>query len=338
MVLPDLSLAAQLWPTALGMALMSFTETIAAGRAFVREDEPSPNPNRELLATGLANAAGALFGAMPGGGGASQTAVNVQAGARTQAAQCVTALVALAVMLLLAPLIALMPQAALAAIVIVYSASLFDLAQFRAVARVRRTELIWALTALASVVLLGTLQGILVAIVVSLVSLAYQVSNPPVHVLLRKPGTKLFRPASAEHADDESVPGMLLLRPEGRIFFVNADRLGQKIRNLIAAAQPEVVVLDLRSVFDIEYTALRMMHDAEKRFRRAGVTLWMTGLSPSVLETVRRSPLGRALESGRLFHNLDEAVTEFTAARPSPSRSDNHGSLDDQSHTGQHLR
>ena len=110
---PDLSLASQLWPGALGIALMSFTETIAAGRAFARSDEPSPRANRELLATGLANAGGALLGAMPGGGGTTQTAVNRLAGARTQLSEIVTAAMTLVTMLLLAPLIGLMPQATL---------------------------------------------------------------------------------------------------------------------------------------------------------------------------------------------------------------------------------
>src|SRR5208282_5644641 len=88
---PDLSLISVLWPGALGIALMSFTETVAAGRAFARKGEPAPRANTELLATGLANIGGALLGAMPGGGGTTQTAVNVSAGARTQLAEMVTA-------------------------------------------------------------------------------------------------------------------------------------------------------------------------------------------------------------------------------------------------------
>ena len=82
LTLPTPSLMQQLWPGALGIALMSFTETVAAGRAFAKSDEPSPQANRELLATGAANIGGTFFGAMPGGGGTSQTAVNRLAGAR----------------------------------------------------------------------------------------------------------------------------------------------------------------------------------------------------------------------------------------------------------------
>jgi SulP family sulfate permease len=87
LVKPDPSLIGVLWPGALGIALMSFTETVASGRAFARNDEPVPRAGRELLATGLANVGGALLGAMPGGGGTTQTAVNVLAGARTQFAE-----------------------------------------------------------------------------------------------------------------------------------------------------------------------------------------------------------------------------------------------------------
>jgi MFS superfamily sulfate permease-like transporter len=121
LTLPDFSLVAQLWPAAVGIALMSFTETIAAGRAFARPGEPLLQPNLELLATGIANAGGALLGSMPAGGGTSQTAVNRFAGARTQIAGLVTAAATLLTMLLLAPFIASMPDATLAAVVIVYS-------------------------------------------------------------------------------------------------------------------------------------------------------------------------------------------------------------------------
>ena len=89
------------------------------------------------------------------------------------------------------------------------------------------------MVALAGVLLLGTLQGILVAIVVSVVALGQQVANPPVYVLGRKPGTNVFRPVSAEHPEDETFPGLLIVRPEGRIFFLNAQRIGERIRRLV---------------------------------------------------------------------------------------------------------
>ena len=311
LVVPDWSVSAEHWPAAVGIALMSFTETIAAGRAFVAEDEPVPPANRELLATGLANAGGAFFGAMPAGGGTTQTAVNRHAGARTQFAALVTAAVSAATMLLLAPVLALMPQAVLAAIVITYSVGLFRPEEFRAILHVRRTEFIWAITALAGVVLLGTLKGIVVAIVVSLVALAHQTANPLVYVIGRKRGTNVFRPRSAEHPDDETFPGLLLLRVEGRIFFANARQVAHKIRPLVEEAQPRVVAVDLSAVPDLEYTALKMLTEAANRQRERGVAVWLVGLNPEVLRVIQRSPLGDAMGRQGMHFNLEVAVANY---------------------------
>ena len=308
---PDLALLIQLWPGALGIALMSFTETIAAGRAFATSEERSPRGNQELLATGLANVGGALLGAMPAGGGTSQTAVNRRAGARTQLAEVITAGATLVTMLFLAPLIELMPQAGLAAVVIFYSIGLIHMGDFRVILGIRRTEFLWALVAFVGVVLVGTLQGIVVAIVASLVALAYQTANPAVHVLGRKPGTNVFRPRSEEHPEDETFPGLLILRPEGRMFFANAGRLAEKMRPLVAAARPRVVALDLSAVFDLEYTALKMLTEAEKRQRERGVSLWLIGLNPDVLAMVQRSPLGGILGRERMHFTLEQAVAKY---------------------------
>jgi high affinity sulfate transporter 1 len=311
---PDLSLAGALSSAAIGIALMSFTETIAAGRAFARDEDPQPKANRELLATGVANGASAFLGAMPSGGGTSQTAVNRLAGARSQLAQIVTAGATLATMLILAPLIGLMPQATLAAVVVVYSVGLIKPAEFRSILRVRRTEFVWALAAFAGVMLFGTLKGILVAIILSLVALASQVANPPVHVLGRKRGTGVFRPRTDEH-DDETFPGLLLLRLEGRVFFANAERIRQKVQALIAEHRPRVVAIDLSAVFDLEYTALKSLTEAERRNRERGVELWLVGLTPGVLAMVRRSPLGDALGRERMFFSPELAVARY-AERP----------------------
>ena len=315
-VYPDLSLIERLWPGALGIALMSFTETIAAGRAFAAHEEPPLRANQELLATGLANAGGALLGAMPAGGGTTQTAVNRLAGARTQLAEFVTAGATLLTMLFLAPLIGLMPQATLAAIVIVYSVGLIKPDEFRSILRVRRTEFRWSLIALAGVVLVGTLQGIVVAIVVSLMALARQTADPPVYLLGRKPGTNVFRPRSKNHPDDETFSGLLLIRLEGRIYFGNAERFAEKIRLLTVEANPKVVALHLRGVPDLEYTALKMLIEAEKRLRKRGILLWLVGLNPDVLSMIQRSPLGEIMGRDRMHFNLELAVAKYLEDHP----------------------
>lgn len=311
LTLPDASLVTDLAPGALGIALMSFTETIAAGRAFSASEDPPVKADRELLATGAANLGGAFFGAMPAGGGTSQTAVVRAAGGRTQRAGMVTAAAALATMLVLAPLLGLLPQAVLAAVVIVYSVGLIQPQEFLAIRHVRRMEFRWALVAFAGVLVFGTLKGIVVAIIVSMIALASQAAHPRVYVIARKRGEDVLRPVSPEHPDDETFPGLLILRPEGRLFFANAQQVAELIRALIVQNRPRVVVLDMSRVFDVEYSALQMLMEGEQRATAQGVTFWLAGLNPGVLEAVRASGLADRLGRERLLVNTRAAILHY---------------------------
>jgi sulfate permease, SulP family len=310
---PSLSLALSLWPAALGVALMGFVETIASGRAFAAKGEPRPAADQELLAIGVAGAVGAFFGAMPAGGGTSLTAVNSKAGARTQITGFIIAAVALATMLFLAPVIELMPQAALAAVVVVAASGLIEPREFDAIRRVRFDEFCWALVTLAGVILLGTLDGVLIAIVVSLATLSYQANHPPVYALRRKPGTDVFRPVSPLHPDDQSPPGLLILRTEGRAYFANAQRISDKMWLMIHEAKPRVVLLDCSAVPDIEFTALKMLIEAEEQLREEGAALWLAQINPGMLEIIRRSSLADTLGRDRLFATVALAVEAYGA-------------------------
>ena len=313
--LPDLSLVEALLPGALGIALMSFTETIAAGRAFALRTDPPINANRELVATGAANIAGAFFGSMPAGGGTSQSAVVRAAGGRSQNASLVTAAAAVATMLLLAPLLALMPHATLAAVVIVYSVGLIQPVEFVAIRRVRTMEFRWAVIACVGVLLFGTLDGIIVAIVASMIGLASQVTHPRVSVIVRKRGADVLRPLSPEHPDDESFEGLLILRPEGRLFFVNAQNVSDQINALIRQYEPRVVALDMSRVTDIEYSALQALLEGERRAAERGITLWIAGLNPGALEVARRSELADRLGPERLLFNARAAIEKYQRMR-----------------------
>jgi sulfate permease, SulP family len=315
--LPDVSLLARLLPGALGIALMAFTESIASARAFARHNDPRPKPNRELIALGVANLAGSFFQCLPAGGGTSQTAVNSQAGARTQVAELVTVAMVVATLLFLSPLISLLPQATLAAVVVVTTLPQLRATDFRSILRVRRTEFLWALAACAGVVLVGTLQGILVAIAISILTLIEQANHPPVYAVRRKPGTNVFHPESSDHPGDETIPGLLIVRTEGRMHFANAPRVRERVEMLIEEAHPRVVILECSAIPDIEYTALRTFARAEERMREAGITLWLATLNPQALEVVRRSPLGQAVGNERMFHNLIDAVKAYeTRGKP----------------------
>jgi len=313
LTLPDLALIEQLVPGALGIALMSFTETVAAGRAFARPEDPRIDANRELIATGAANLGGALLGAMPAGGGTSQTAVVRASGGRSQTASLVTAGVAAATMLLLAPLLGLLPHATLAAIVIVYSVGLIQLVEFLAIRKVRTMEFRWAIAAALGVLVFGTLKGIVVAIILSLIGLASQTARPRVSVIGRKRGADVLRPVSPEHPDDETFEGLLIVRPEGRLFFVNAQYVGEQIAALVKQYTPRVLALDLSRVPDLEYSALQTLMEGEKRVSAEGTTVWMVGLNPGVLEVVQKAELYERLGRERMLFNARAAIERYRA-------------------------
>lgn len=313
LTLPDPALLADLAPGALGIALMSFTETIAAGRAFTGREDPPIDANRELVATGVANLGGAFLGAMPAGGGTSQTAVVRAAGGRTQKASLVTAGTALATMLLLAPLLGLLPNATLAAVVIVYSVGLIQPVEFAAIRRVRTMEFRWAIAAMLGVLVFGTLKGIVVAVILSMIGLAGQTAHPRVSVIVRKRGADVLRPMSPEHPDDETFEGLLILRPEGRLYFANAQNVGEQIKALVAKHRPRVLALDMSRVPDIEYSALHMLMEGEQRMTESGGIFWLAGLNPGALEVVRKAGLEERLGRERMLFNARVAIERYQA-------------------------
>jgi MFS superfamily sulfate permease-like transporter len=216
-------------------------------------------------------------------------------------------------MLFLAPILGLLPNATLAAIVIVYSIGLIQPAEFRAIRSVRTMEFRWALIACVGVLVFGTLKGIVVAIIVSMIGLASQTAHPRVSIIGRKRGTDVLRPQSDDHPDDETFEGLLILRPEGRLFFVNAQNVAERINALVTQYQPRVLALDLSRVPDIEYSALQALIEGEKRMTERGAVVWLAGLNPGVLEMVRHAGFDKRLGRERMLFNASAVIERYQA-------------------------
>jgi SulP family sulfate permease len=309
--LPELDGVGRLLPAAAGIALMSFIESISAARAFTARTDPPVDADRELLALGAANLAGGLFQAYPAGGGTSQTAVNDAAGARTQAAELVTAAMAVLTLTLLASLLADLAQPILGAIVLVAAIGLVNLAPLARIRSVRQRDFWLGLVALAGVLTFGVLRGVLVAVLISLLVLLHELDNPRIVTL-------------------QPAPGLLVVRPEGRLFFANARRVVDRIGALVADQQPppRVVLLDLTVVPDLEITALDRLADLAEDLHGQGRILWVAAPSQRPLEMLRRAGelLGRTdlqADTGRLgvrlFLTLEEAIGAHRD-RPQPDR------------------
>jgi sulfate permease, SulP family len=309
---PALAEAGALLPAAAGIALMSFIESISAARAFAAKTDPPVDADRELLALGAANLGAGLFQAYPAGGGTSQTAVNDGAGARTQLAGVVTAGVTVLALTVLAPLLADLAQAILGTIVLVAAIGLVNLAPLRRIRTIRQRDFWLGLVALVGVLAVGVLRGVLEAVLISLLVLLHELNHPRI-------------------VAGERAPGLLAVRPEGRLFFANARRVCDRIAAIAVDHRPppRVVLLDLSAVNDLEITALERLADLAEDLHGRGMVLWVAALSERPLEMVRRGAelLGRTslqADTGRLgvrvFRALDDAVSAYGGqTEPGPS-------------------
>jgi high affinity sulfate transporter 1 len=308
--IPDVSVWLLLLPGAAGIALMSFTESVAAARSFRQRNDPPIDANKELIAVGAANIASALVGGLPTGGGASQTAMAEASGVRSQLAQWVNAAVVVLCLFVLSDTIALLPKPALAALIIIASLPMIKPEDFRSIAQIRPMEFSWALITMAGVILIGTLEGILIAVAISILSLFYQATRPPVYTVAYNIASKVFR-REGDDPEDTTFPGLLILRTEGRINFANASTTREKMHAMVQNANPRVVILECSAIPDFEYTALSILTETEADLRNRGITLWLAGLNPGPFKTITASPLGRTLGENRIFTNLSTAFNAW---------------------------
>jgi len=188
------------------------------------------------------------------------------------------------------------------------AAGLIKVGEFQKIPRFRRIELVWALVAFVEVVVLGTLEGIVAAVIVSMLALIYYANRPPIYAVRRRLDTHVFRPL-ADHPGDETFPG-LLLRSEGVLYFASAPRAIERWA-AIHQAQPRVVVLECSAIPNIEYTALGLLSDFEEKLAEAGVTLCLAALNPEALGQRLRtsecsSPCNRRLKLSRMSIRMIE--------------------------------
>jgi high affinity sulfate transporter 1 len=309
---PALGDARALVWAALGIALMSSIDSIGAARAFARQGEPRIDSNQELRAVGAAALGAGLLHGYPPDGGMSQTAVNRAAGARTQLAQLITAGMVLLTLTLLTPLFESLPQASLGALVLVAVAGLVDVAALRRVGRIRRRDLGLSLVAAAGVLVVGILDGVLIAVVVSMLVLLYQTNTQPVELLGREPGTRRWRALTAAQPG-ETVPGLAVVRAQGRLYFANAQRVTDQVLALAEGVSPpvRVVLFDASVIPDLEFTALQALAGLNEELHRRGVAFWLAGLHRVPREMVQRAlPLYEG-PSARLWDDVEAAVAVF---------------------------
>jgi high affinity sulfate transporter 1 len=306
--LRDVDLLALL-PSAAGIAIMVYAEALSGARTFSVQHSYRIDADQELVALGLANIGSGALGGVVVSGGLSGSALNESSGARTQLAGLIGAAVMVVVLLVATHVGNDLPQAILGAIVVRAVWGLIDVQALRRFAVIRSVDVLPALAALIGVLVLGVLPGLGIAVGLSLAILIYRASRPHAAALGRVPNERTYSDM-ARHPENETLPGLLIYRLDGQLFFANAGFAIDRLNELLSATQPppRVVIWNLESTTDVDVTAaealVRLVHD----LRDSGRDLVFARAGSAALDVFERSGLLDLLGEDHLFLTVDGAV------------------------------
>jgi high affinity sulfate transporter 1 len=296
-------------PGAVAISVIGSAESLTVAQQFADEHRQDIVPDQELVANGGSNLLSGLFQGFIVAGGASQSAASDRAGARTQLVSIITAVLVVATSVALLPLFADLPQAVLAAIVIYAVAGFVRVDELRRIGSLRRDAYGIALFALASTLLLGILPGLLIAVGTSLILLLVRLARPGISIQGRRPGEVAWV-ALARHPEAAGMPGVLAIRLEAPLLFLNAALLRDEIRATVAAADPppHVVVIDLGASSEMDIESLDILVRSSEHLRETGTALWLAGIRTPVRALIERAGLDGPDGPFRLFRTMDEAA------------------------------
>jgi SulP family sulfate permease len=296
-------------PLAFACVLLAYIEGVSAARTFAVRHGYALDVRQELLGLGSANLLVAFGGGYPVAGGLSQSAVNDKGGAKSQLA-LIFASGALALCLLfLTGLVATLPKAVLAAIVLVAVAGLIDLRAIARLRRVSRLEFRVAMVALVGVLVFGILNGVLIAAAASILLLLYRAAFPQVAFLGRIPGTRRFSDVEVS-PDNESIPGVLAFRVEAGLFYFNAEHV---LRTVLVRLEKEPVpvrwvVCDLSTSPNVDLAGARMLAELARELATRGIAFRVVEARSGVREILRASGLDEKLGNMKRETSLGAAI------------------------------
>ena len=327
LALPDVSLDrfGGLVAAALGVMLVGFAESLGTAKTYAQREQRKIDPNRELIGLGVANLGAGISGGFAVNGSLSKTAVNSTAGGRTQLVGLIVAGLTTLTLLFLTGYFESLPLATLAAIVIAALIDLIDLSALRDFYRVyssrlgraygfaARADFIAAIAAMFGVMIFGTLAGLFVGVLISLLLLLYRVSRPPVAELGRVPGISGHFSDLDRHPDNQPVAGIAVLRIEGGLFFANAAPIAAEIRRAARRDDVHAVVIDAETMPFIDVTAVQVLDRVARELRADGVRLVIARNIGQVRDVVDTAPGDSILEAS--YPTVDEAVKRVLAER-----------------------
>jgi len=301
-----------LLPGAAAIAVVAFAESVATARSYASKFNYKVNADQELIALGAANTGAGISSGFVVDGSLSKTSASVEAGAKSQMVSIIAAVIILITIVALTPLFYALPEATLGAIVI---HAVWHLINFRKLERYRKVTSLdfWtAVIAMLGVLMLGILQGLIVAVFVGLIALIIGTKTRATSVLGRVPDENIFR-GLENYPEGETYPGLLILRYDGSLFFANAPDFADEVRSGVELSDPlpRVVLVDGESINGIDATAIYTIIELNDELKRADVKLRFARVRANVMEIMQRSDLVEIIGSDHFYVSIQNGVDAF---------------------------
>ena len=310
---------------AIGVLLVAFSESLGVAHEFAEKHGYEVDADQELNAHAIVNLGSALFGGMLAAGSMSASAVKEGAGARTQVANLVTWAATIVTLLFLTPVFTSLPEAVLAALII---HAVWHIIASRKLWKLRReapVEVWFGVLALAGVLLIDVLEGMLIGLLASLAFVIYRSSRPHVSSLGRVPDAAGAYSDLSRHPEDAPVPGVLIVRIDGPLYYANALTVRDRVVAMAAemAPPPRAVIFDAAAQDALDLTSAEMLKGLLKKLQDEGIDVYFADVHAPVLERARETHFLAIVDEGRAFPTVDAAVRHVEetarAADPAPS-------------------
>jgi high affinity sulfate transporter 1 len=308
----DLSDIGALLAAAIGITLVSLADTIATSTSFAAKRGDEVDASQEMIGIGAANAFAGMFQGFPISTSGSRTAVAEQSGAKSQVTGLVGAALVVVMLVFLPDLLANLPNSALAAIVIAAALSLMDFTTVAKFLQVRRSAFVLALTAALGVIFFGVLEGILLAVAISILIFFKRNWWPTGEVLGRVDSLGTWHSVAA-YPDAVQIPDVIVFRWEAPLFFANASMFRQEVRRLVKSSDAHWVVVQCEAITDIDVTAADMLERLDRELNQRGVHLVFVDLRSRLHDLVTRYGLLETLDQRHFYDSLDDALTDIAA-------------------------
>ncbi len=302
----------QLLLPALGIALLAYPDSFLTARSLASTGGYSLDADQEFLAVGASNLAAGFLQGIPVNGSQSRSFVQADAGGKSNLVGVICAALVLVTLLFLTGLFEKLPQAVLAGIVIVAGLGLFDVADFKALWKIRRSEFWLGTATVAAVLVLGMLGGIAFAIGLSLIVALARVVRPHTAELGLIEGTDTFRDLD-RHDDAHPIPGLMIYRIDDELFFANAAFFVRDVKARLVASDPPAtaLVIDAEGVSDIDTTAIQQLEELLDDLAEANVDVAFARVRQPIHDMIERAGLGDRLGDHSIFLEVDDAVEHF---------------------------